>query len=112
MSFIRGGENVTLKRRTEAGRDAHGNPTYTETTTLLRDALVAIGTTSENVDAERDAQDATVTLYLPAGTDVQDNDTFVIRGTKWQRNGDAQEWVAPFANFSAGIVIPLRRRRG
>lgn len=112
MSFIRGGEAVTLRRRSETTRDEFGNPSYSTTVTTLKNALVAIGTTSEDIDVQRDAQDATVTLYLPSGTDVQDGDVFIIRGTQWQRNGDAQEWVSPFPNLDGGIVIPLRRRRG
>jgi hypothetical protein len=111
-SFIRGGETVTIKSRTEASTDDYGNPTYVTTSRVVKDALLGIGGTSEPVDAQRDATDASVTLYLPAGTLVLEGDQFVIRGSYWERAGEALEWVSPFSNFEAGVVVPLRRKRG
>lgn len=112
MSFIRGGETITIKRRSATARDAHGNATYSETTITVKDALIAVGTSSDTIDPARDAVDATLTLYLPNGTDVRDGDTFIIRGSKWMKNGAALEWFSPFPAGEAGIVIPLRRRNG
>jgi hypothetical protein len=112
MSFIRGGETILIKRRSQLATDDFGNPTYTESTITIKDALIGVGGTSEPVDAARDAQDAMVTVYLPVGTDVRDEDTFVIRGSKWQRDGEAQNWISPFAGDFGGVIIPLRRRRG
>lgn len=112
MSFIRGGETVVLKRRTATSRDEFGNPSYTQTMTTIKNALVAIGTTSDEVDVQRDAVDAQVTLYLPRGIEVQDGDVFVIRGSQWQRAGVAEEWISPFPALDGGIVVPLRKRRG
>lgn len=112
MSFIRGGETILIKRRSQLATDDFGNPTYTESTIVIKDALIGIGGTSEPVDASRDAQDASVTVYLPAGTIIEDGDVFVIRGSQWQRDGDAQNWVSPFPGEMGGVVVPLRRRRG
>lgn len=112
MSFIRGGETITIKRRSAASRDAHGNPTYTQTTVIVKDALIAVGGTSEPIDPTRDAVDATVTLYLPNGTQIEEGDRFIIRGSEWIKDGSPVEWISPFPAPDAGIVIPLRRRRG
>lgn len=112
MSFIRGGETISIKRRSATARDAHGNATYSETTITVKDALIAVGTSSETIDPARDAVDATVTLYLPNGTEIQDGDVFTIRGSKWMKDGSAMEWVSPFPGGEAGVVVPLRRRRG
>lgn len=112
MSFIRGGETITIRRRSAASTDAYGNPTYTTTTITVKDALIAIEGSSEPIDAERDAVDAKVTAYLPNGTQVQDGDVFIIRGSQWQKDGNAGEWVSPFVGMETGVVVPLRRRRG
>lgn len=112
MSFIRGGETITIRRRTVTGVDDHGNNVYATTNVTVRDALIGIGTTSEPVDVNRDAVDATVTLYLPAGTLVLDGDVFIIRNVQWVKNGAGLEWVSPFTGFEAGIVVPLRKRNG
>lgn len=113
MSFIRGGETVTIKRRSSASQDDYGNTTHSTTQIVVRDALVAIGTTNEPVDPSRDPVDAKITLYLPPGTNVKDGDRFVVRGTEWVKDGSAFNWVSPFGSqFEGGVVVPLRRRNG
>lgn len=112
MSFIRGGETITIRRRSATAVDAYGNPSYTTTTITVRDALIGINSTDAPVDPARDAVDAKVTLYLPNGTQVQDGDVFVVRGSEWLKDGSAEEWVSPFPNMETGVVVPLRRRRG
>lgn len=113
MSFIRGQETIQIKRRTQNAVDEWGNASYSTTTITVKNVAIAIGTTSDDVDPARDAVDATVTLYLPNGTQVLDGDTFIVRGSAWQRAGEAENWVSPFGiGFETGVVVPLRRRRG
>lgn len=112
MSIVRGGETITIQRKVVDGEDAHGNKTSTTTNIKVREVLLAIGGTSEPVDPARDAEDATLTLYLPQGTRVEPGDVFVIRGSKWVKDGMAQEWVSPFPGLVAGVVVPVRKRRG
>ena len=110
--FIRGGETITIKRRSAGSTDAHGNATYSETTIVVKEALIAVGGTSEPVDPARDAEDATLTLYLPNGTVIEAGDLFIIRSSKWVKDGMPQEWVSPFPGLEGGVVVPVRRRRG
>lgn len=112
MSFIRGGETITIKRRSATSTDDYGNNTYSSTTIVVREALIGVGATSEPVDPTRDAVDATITAYLPNGTKIQDGDVFIIRGSQWVKDGSAEEWVSPFTGLDGGVVVPLRRRRG
>ena len=109
--FYSGGETVTIKRRTATSTDQYGNKTYSVTTITVQNALVGFGSSSEPVDVERDAIDAKVTLYLPNGTQIQEGDRFVIRGSEWVKDGQAQVFAPPF-DFAAGVVVPLRRRNG
>lgn len=112
MSLIQGGEPIILKRRSVDGTDAYGNPVFETQDIVLRHALIAIGTTSESLDPERDAYDAKVTIYLPRGTEIQEGDRFLIRNSLWEKDGSPQEWISPFPAGSDGVVVPLRRRRG
>jgi N-acyl-D-aspartate/D-glutamate deacylase len=112
MSFIRGGETITIKRRSVASTDDYGNPTYTTTTITVKDALVAIGATTEPIEASRDPIDAKLTIYLPNEVAIADGDVFVIRNTSWVKDGQGEEWVSPFVGLEGGRVIPVRRRVG
>jgi hypothetical protein len=112
MSFIRGGETITVKRRSQVSTDDYGNPTYTLTTITIKDALVAFGSTDEPVDASRDPIDNKITIYLPNGTVIQPGDLFIIRNTNWVQDGESQEWISPFTSFDSGTVVQLRKRIG
>jgi len=110
--IIRGDEPIYHYKRTQTGRDAHGNPSYTKSSSLIRDALFAYTGSMEPVEANRDAVDAHLTLYLPEGTVVGDGDEFEIRGSRWVKDGDPEEWPALWPGFTPGVVIKIRRRRG
>ena len=110
--FIGGGEPITIKRRSKTSVDEYGNPTYSLTTIIVREALIALGGTSESNDPARTPTDAKVTLYLPNGTQILDGDRLIIRDTEWVKDGEAQEWNSPFPSSPAGVVVNVKRRRG
>jgi hypothetical protein len=112
MTFIRGGEVITVRRRSTASTDDYGNPTYTISTFTIQGALVAFGSTDEPVDAGRNAIDNQITVYIPRGTQIQDDDVFQIRNSTWVKDGDPQDWVSPFSGLDGGIVLNLRKRDG
>jgi hypothetical protein len=112
MSFIRGGETITIKRRSKAATDDYGNPIYTTLSIAVKDALIAFGSTDEPVDAGRNAVDNSITAYLPNGTEVLDGDVFVIRSTTWVKDGEPQSFTNPFTSFDGGTVVKLRKRNG
>lgn len=112
MSFIRGGETITIRRRSATSTDDYGNPVYTTTTISIKDALIAFGNTDEPVDTARDPIDNSITAYLPNGTVVEESDQFIIRGTNWVKDGDPQTFTNPFTSFDGGTVVKLRKRVG
>jgi hypothetical protein len=109
--FYSGGETVTIKRRAEASTDSYGNKTYTTSNIVIKNVLVGFGSTDEPIDVERDAIDAKITLYFPRGTVIEDSDKFTIRNSEWVKDGQAQTYNPPF-QFSAGVVVYVRQRRG
>lgn len=112
MSFIRGGETIQIKRRSKTSRDDFGNSAYSVITITVKDALIAIGSSSEPSEPARDHIDATLTLYLPNGTAIEDGDRFIIRNSEWMKDGYQQNWVSPFPGLAGGVAVPLRRRNG
>ena len=110
--IIRGDEPIFIIRRAQTGVDDYGNPTYSRTETLVRHCLISYDGSSEPVDVARDPIDASITLYLPAGTAIEDGDVFEVRGTEWVKDGDQQEWPALWPGFVPDVVVKVRRRRG
>lgn len=110
--IIRGDEPIYIHRRSAAGVDEYGNPTFTKTEILVRNCLFAYAGSSEPEDTSRKPIDAKLTLYLPQGTEILEGDTFEIRETMWEKDGDPQDWPQLWSGFTPGVVVQIRRRRG
>jgi hypothetical protein len=109
--ILAGDEPIYIIRKTTTGTDDYGNPTFTTSSILVRNALIGLGGTSTAEEVARNPVDASLTLYLPHGTTIQDGDLFDIRGKRWEKDGDPLEW-GTVNNFEVGVVISVRRRRG
>lgn len=109
--ILAGDETVNIIRRTAASVDNYGNPTHTTQTIAVARCLVGWGGSDSPQDPARDALDASATLYLPPATTVNDGDVFEIRGSLWEKDGEAQTWATINA-FHPGVVVKVRRRRG
>jgi hypothetical protein len=110
--IIQSDEPIYIWRRTKTGKDAHGNPTYSKTSTLVRNALFAYAGTGEPVEVNADPIDVKLTLYLPQDTEVLEGDEFEIRGTRWVKDGDPEDWQQLWVGFTPGVVVQVRKRRG
>lgn len=110
--FFRGNETVTIKRKAIAGVDDYGNETYTTTEIVVSNALLGFGATDEPIDASRNAVDASVTLYLPSGTVILEEDVFEVRGSDFVKDGDPMAWESPFSGWNLGVVVKVRKRDG
>lgn len=111
MSFFRGSETVIIKRRSANTVDEYGNKTYSTTTITVKDVMIGFSSQNETVDPAREPVDTSLTLYLPNGTQVQPGDRFIVRGTEFVKDGNAQAWQPPF-DFNVGVVVPVKRRDG
>lgn len=111
MTFFRGSETVVIKRRSATATDEWGNKTYSHTTITVKNCMVGFGGESEQVEPNREPSDVSVTLYLPNGTTVLPGDRFIVRGTEFVKDGDAQTWAAPF-DFEVGVIVKVKKRNG
>jgi hypothetical protein len=111
MTFFRGSETVTIKRRSATATDEYGNKTYSTATITIKNAMIGFGGESEGLEPDREPSDVSLTLYLPNGTQVLPGDRFIVRGTEFVKDGEAQSWSAPF-DFNVGVVVKVKRRNG
>lgn len=111
MSFFRGSETVIIKRRSAASTDDWGNKTYSSTTITVKGCLLGFSGQSEGIEANREPSDQSLTIYMPNGTKIEPGDRFIIRGTEFVKNGEAQTWQPPF-QFNVGVVVNVKKRRG
>lgn len=110
--IIRGNEPIIIIRHTETGTDAYGNPEKSTQEILIRDGLFSYGSTNEPSLVDRDPVDAQLTLYLPNGTEIREDDIFEIRGVEWVKDGTPQEWPQLWPGFAPDVVVQVRKRRG
>jgi len=59
------------------------------------------------------AAEVTVTsglnLYLPYGTEIQNDDIFIVRGERYVLDGESFDWRNGLGNWTPGTVVSLQR---
>lgn len=73
--------------------------------------MLGFGGESEGIEANREPSDQSLTIYMPNGTKIEAGDRFIIRGTEFIKDGEAQDWQPPF-QFNVGVVVKVKKRRG
>lgn len=101
-------ESITQIRQSSSGIDGYGQPVIVTSETELL-AMVAARTGSKTVGAAEITVTSGLTVYLPAGTDVQNNDIFVVRGIRYVLDGEPFDWRNGLGNWRPGTVIDLQR---
>jgi hypothetical protein len=74
-------------------------------------AFVSQRVSGTNFDADQIVLTDGLTLYLPAGTDVQDDDKFVVRGKVYEIDGEAFDWKNGLGAWNPGVVVNLQREK-
>jgi hypothetical protein len=64
-----------------------------------------------NFDADQIVVTDGLTLYLDAGTDVLDDDKFVVRGKTYEVDGEAFDWKSGLGSWNPGLVVNLQREK-
>lgn len=103
-------ELVQIIRRSSVSVDEYGEPVFT-TTEIDVQAIVAnrtaMGTTL--FEAGEISLVQGLRLFLPAGTDVQDDDRFRVRGKVYEMDGDAFDWRDGLGSWNPGVVVDLQK---
>lgn len=111
--MIEGNETISIARRTVGAKDEYGLPTKAgETLITVSKVLVAFDGSDEPVEANADPLNTDLTLYLPAGTVIQEGDEFIVRGERFVKASLAMSWLSPFTGTTPGVVVKVRQTRG
>ena len=102
-------ESITQTRRSSTSTDSYGQPVFTTTTSTVS-ATVSARVSGTNFDADQIVVTDGLTIYLPTGHDVQDDDTFTIRGKLYEIDGEAFDWRDGLGSWSPGTVVNLQRQ--
>ena len=103
-------ESITRTRRSSTSTDSYGQPVYTTTSVTLQ-AKVSARVSGTNFDADQIVVTDGLTLYLDAGTDVLDDDKFVVRGKTYEVDGEAFDWKSGLGSWNPGLVVNLQREK-
>ena len=101
-------EDISQVRRNSVGTDSYGQPIYS-TTTINVQAIVSARVSGTNFDADQIVVTDGLTVYLPSGHEVLDDDKFVIRGKSYEVDGEAFDWRDGLGSWSPGTVVNLQR---
>jgi SPP1 family predicted phage head-tail adaptor len=102
-------ESITQTLRFSTSVDSYGQPVFTTTTSTVN-AIVSARVSGTNFDADQIVVTDGLTIYLPSGHDVQDDDTFTVRGKVYEIDGEAFDWRAGLGSWSPGTVVNLQRQ--
>lgn len=105
-----GGETIQIVRRTETEAvDRYDQPILTESVVEVTAAVSLKGQSTEYKPGEATENDQ-LTVYLPAGTEVTNNDTVVVRGVEYLLNGQSFSWASPTTTWNPGVQVDLKRK--
>jgi hypothetical protein len=101
-------ESITQIRQSSSGTDPYGEPIIV-TTEIELEAYVGARTGSRIVGAGEVTVTSGLNVFLPSGTDVQNDDVFVIRGERFVLDGEAFDWRNGLGNWNPGTAVSLQR---
>jgi hypothetical protein len=105
---ILGAGTVTILRG--ASRDNFGDITGSDTGTEVTGCSVQPGSSTEQTD-RGELVVTTLTVYLPAGTDILATDRVSVGGTVYEVDGDPARWVDQ-AGTESHVQAILRLTKG
>lgn len=106
-------ETVTVLRAA-ATTDRYQNTVADWTDPVRTDVagcMVAPRSSSEDNDG-RTAMIVGLTVYLPAGTDLQPADRLEVRGVVYEVDGEPGDWRNPYTDTRAGLEVAVQRVTG
>ena len=109
---IKHGESVEHLVYSQGPPNSHGKPSAVYTSTVIPGVGVDVPDVAETGLGSSNEQTIDAVIFLPAGMTASKMDQFLVRGKKYQVNGDAMA----IKNFFTGAMFPtevkLRRVSG
>lgn len=105
------GETVVFLRRTETGRDGHGNPVWSITEHPAEGCAVWPTGSTEQVQGQ-DQTSERLTVLAPYGTRILSTDQVKVYGLVYEVVGLPSAWRSPLTGTRAGVEVRLERVQG
>lgn len=110
------GEPVTIVRRSYSDNYDDYGLQEQEQSFIESEAVLGFRTTSSSRDIVQQVQESELRLFFPAGSIIMPDDLFIVRGTVWEKDGDAVEPTAiPFRTpliFTLPVVVNIKQSAG
>ncbi len=106
------GETVTLLRTEVTGHDEFGNDVLSPVTVDVRGVAVWPRTASRDVEGQNTLVISGLFVMLPPGIDVKATDRMLVRGTRYEVDGEPGVWRSYLTGTDAGTQVALRRVEG
>lgn len=103
-------ELITQIRLSSSVTDSHGLPVVTEIEIPLQ-GIVAARTSNTITEADVVTVTQGITIYLATGTEVLDDDRFIVRGKRYIVDGEAFDWRDGLGSWNPGTVVNLVREK-
>lgn len=107
MTVDVGNQDITLIRRVESGRDAHGNTIWSTARETVDGCSVQPFTSTETLLGGAQVQGRRK-LFAPAGLNLDSVDAVEVGGVQYEIDGDAPDW--PDLSGAADHVEAILRR--
>jgi hypothetical protein len=105
-------EDITQIRVSSTSVDSYGQPVYVETPISLKAIVSArLSGATTNFDPDAITVIEGLTLYLPPATDIRDDDKFIVRGKRYEIDGDSFDWRSGLGSWNPGTVVNLQREK-
>lgn len=102
LNFFRGEKITIIRRNFESEETIYG--TYKQTFTEIEaEAVVGLSGSYTEKSLKQQVENTTVSLTFNSGTEIFPDDTFVVRGTLWEKDSNALD-LTP--NFPTSTFLP------
>lgn len=105
------GDTVVLLRRTQTGRDGHGNAVWSVSETPVAGCAVWPTGSTEQIQGQDQTNDR-LTVLAPYGTLILPTDQVKVYGLVYEVVGLPSAWRSPLTGTRAGVEVRLERLRG
>lgn len=103
-------EDITQIRLSSTSVDEYGQPVFVETATTIK-AIVSARVSGTNFDPDQIVLVTGLTVYLASGTVVEDDDKFIVRGKRYEVDGEAFDWRSGLGSWTPGVVVNLQKEQ-
>lgn len=109
------GTTVIVGRAAVTGEDRYGGDVITRTPHTIERCVLGLSANDPLTGDGREGSVTTITLYCPAGADVQHSpipDLITVDGVDYETDGEPFVWRNGYTDIVRGVQVPLKVVQG